>query len=241
VQRWLRRIGFGVAIAMLVAVASLGVFALTLPDDDVSVIEPGLLVVTGDVTGRWRTGDLTVRLDAEQLTISEGGRVVWQSPAGEAFVTAASGSVGMGEHRGYFWPSVDHERAWTEQRVERTGTTSDGGVRLAGSLSDDGNDIGWHATVSPRPGGGALLEVGVRRADAVMLTSARTAGAGVHGFGEQFDDFDLDGRLLPILVREQGVGRGDQPLTVLADLSSGSPSPTSATRAGSGSRCGRRP
>ncbi|MGH3346661.1 MAG: alpha-glucosidase [Nocardioides sp.] len=52
------------------------------------------------------------------------------------------------------------------------------------------------------------------------MASARTEGAGVHGFGEQFDDFDLDGRLLPILVREQGVGRGDQPLTVLADLTS---------------------
>ena len=40
----------------------------------------------------------------------------------------------------------------------------------------------------------------------------------MHGFGEQFTDFDLDDRLLPIIVREQGVGRGEQPLSLLADL-----------------------
>src|SRR5699024_11225607 len=48
--------------------------------------------------------------------------------------------------------------------------------------------------------------------------SARTDHAGVHGFGEQFTDFDLDGRLVPIIVREQGVGRGEQPRTLLADV-----------------------
>ena len=216
-RRWLRRIGFGTAIALLLAIASLGVFALTLPGDDVSVIEPGLLVVTDDVAGRWKTGDLTVTLDTEQLTVSEGDLVVWQSPAGEAFLTAARGSFEMEEHRGYFWPQVHHERSWTEQRVEHAGPSEDG-IRLAGTLSEDGRDLNWHATISSRPGGGALLDVEVKRADAVMLTSARSEDAGVHGFGEQFDDFDLDGRLLPILVREQGVGRGAQPLTLLADL-----------------------
>lgn len=216
-RRWLRRIGFGTAIALLLAIASLGVFALTLPGDDVAVIESGLLVVTDDVAGEWKAGGLTVTLDTEQVTVSDGDRVVWQSPAGEAFLTAARGSVEMEEHRGYFWPQVHHARSWTEQRVERAGPSEDG-IRLAGTLSDEGRDLKWHATFSPRPGGGALLDVEVRRADAVMLTSARSEDAGVHGFGEQFDDFDLDGRLLPILVREQGVGRGTQPLTLLADL-----------------------
>ena len=55
-------------------------------------------------------------------------------------------------------------------------------------------------------------------ADALALSSGRSPGAGVHGFGEQFTDFDLDGRLLPIIVREQGIGRGEQPLSLLTDL-----------------------
>lgn len=34
-----------------------------------------------------------------------------------------------------------------------------------------------------------------------------------HGFGESFTDFNLKGRSIPILVSEQGVGRGIQPIT----------------------------
>ena len=41
---------------------------------------------------------------------------------------------------------------------------------------------------------------------------------GFFGFGEQFTYFDQKGRLLPILVSEQGVGRGLQPITVAADI-----------------------
>ena len=188
-------------MALLLGIAALGVYALTLPEDDVSVMEPDLLVVTDDVTGSWRLGDLRIVLDSEQLTITEGKRVVWESVPGEAFLTAAKGSVSMEEHRGYFWPGVDHEAEWTVQRISRAGLTGDGAaVRLSGRLGDEGDDVAWRATVSPRPGGGALLDVEVPRADAVMLSSGRSEGAGVHGFGEQFDDFDLDDRLVPILV-----------------------------------------
>ena len=34
-----------------------------------------------------------------------------------------------------------------------------------------------------------------------------------HGFGESFTDFDMSGRRIPILVSEQGVGRGTEPIT----------------------------
>lgn len=52
----------------------------------------------------------------------------------------------------------------------------------------------------------------------MALISGRRSGAGVHGFGEQFAPFDLSGRVIPIVTREQGVGRGEQPLTALANL-----------------------
>jgi hypothetical protein len=34
-----------------------------------------------------------------------------------------------------------------------------------------------------------------------------------HGFGESFTDFKMNGRRIPILVSEQGVGRGTEPIT----------------------------
>lgn len=50
----------------------------------------------------------------------------------------------------------------------------------------------------------------------LQWTGGRSGGTGVHGFGEQVDDFNLDGRLIPVVTREQGVGRSEQPLTLLA-------------------------
>ena len=62
------------------------------------------------------------------------------------------------------------------------------------------------------------IEVQARNIDALTLVTGRTADTGVHGLGEQFAPFDLSGRLVPIVIREQGVGRGLQPLTFLADV-----------------------
>lgn len=41
------------------------------------------------------------------------------------------------------------------------------------------------------------------------------------GFGEQYSTFDMKGKRLPILVQEQGIGRGAQPITFLAELTNG--------------------
>src|SRR5690606_41248816 len=49
----------------------------------------------------------------------------------------------------------------------------------------------------------------------------RTPGASVFGGGVQCSRPDLAGRRLPVLTAEQGVGRGAQPLTLLAELLGG--------------------
>ena len=216
--RALRRSATGVLVLLLLALAGIGVFSLTLPRDDLTVLEPAALGVAEDARGRWEVGPLTVTVASDGVTVAEGERVVWRSPAaGTAFLSAASGEVSVTEHRGYFWPEVSHDTEWTEQRIDSVRVAGDR-LRLAGTLTGGDGPLPWTATLGPRPGGGAVLTAEVAGADAVALASGRSEGAGVHGFGEQFDDFDLDGRLVPILVREQGVGRGLQPLTLLADL-----------------------
>lgn len=40
-------------------------------------------------------------------------------------------------------------------------------------------------------------------------------GETFHGFGESFTNFDMSGRRIPVLVSEQGVGRGEQPITAI--------------------------
>lgn len=218
----------GVAVLLLVAVAGVVGYAVTLPEDDLSVVEPGGLDIAEDAVGSWALGTLEVTLSADGLVVREAGRTVWENPLDRAFVSAARGSVAVEEHRGHFWPQVEHTATWTEQRVERVEATS-GEVRLSGTLTGDEGEVRWEATVRGRAGGGARLAVAVPDAQAVALSSGRSPEAGVHGFGEQFADFDLDDRVLPIVVREQGVGRGEQPLSWLADVTNRSASGTWAS------------
>ncbi len=215
--RWLRRVLIGAAALLLVAVAGVVAYAFTLPEDDLAVVEPGDLEVADAAFGSWTVGTLEVTLSADGLVVREAGRTVWENPLDHAFLGAGRGSVEVEEHRGSFWPVVGHTATWTDQRVDAVEATAEQ-VRLSGTLAGDRGEVAWSATFSARPGGGAVLAAEVPDAQSVALSSGRSPEAGVHGFGEQFTDFDLDDRLLPIVVREQGVGRGEQPLSLLADL-----------------------
>lgn len=199
--------------------------APTYPVDQLDTVTPGALEVAPAATGSWQAGPLSVSVSAtEGVAISAGDRVVWSAPA-TAFVAGGRGSVSWEEHRGYFWPTVQYADRLTEQSLDQVEVAGES-VTLRGALTaadgQPGAPAAYSLTVTPRPAEGAALDLttsGDVPLTSVVLASGRTAHAGVHGFGEQFTDFDLDGRLLPIVVREQGVGRGEQPITSLADLS----------------------
>ncbi|KAL6849942.1 hypothetical protein ACP4OV_020569 [Aristida adscensionis] len=52
----------------------------------------------------------------------------------------------------------------------------------------------------------------------VFLTYASSGEERFYGFGEQFSRMEFKGRRVPVLVQEQGIGRGDQPITFAANL-----------------------
>uniref|UniRef100_A0A0D9UZG3 Glycoside hydrolase family 31 N-terminal domain-containing protein n=1 Tax=Leersia perrieri TaxID=77586 RepID=A0A0D9UZG3_9ORYZ len=52
----------------------------------------------------------------------------------------------------------------------------------------------------------------------VFVTFASTSDERFYGFGEQFSRMEFKGRRVPVLVQEQGIGRGDQPITFAANL-----------------------
>jgi len=71
---------------------------------------------------------------------------------------------------------------------------------------------------------GSRAEV-LAKVGAVRFRAALEAGEGVYGLGEQFprDTLDLAGRVIPVLAREQGIGRGEPALgQVMEQLSPGS-------------------
>ncbi|TVU22609.1 hypothetical protein EJB05_32320, partial [Eragrostis curvula] len=70
-----------------------------------------------------------------------------------------------------------------------------------------------------------LLPAAAERAEArpeefnrVFLTYASSRDERFYGFGEQFSRMEFKGKRVPVLVQEQGIGRGDQPITFAANL-----------------------
>lgn len=52
----------------------------------------------------------------------------------------------------------------------------------------------------------------------ICVTYSSEKSERFYGFGEQFSHMDLKGKRVPIFVQEQGIGRGDQPITFAANL-----------------------
>lgn len=52
----------------------------------------------------------------------------------------------------------------------------------------------------------------------VFITYSSEKDERFYGFGEQFSHMEFKGRRVPILVQEQGIGRGDQPITFAANM-----------------------
>ncbi|CAA6671797.1 unnamed protein product [Spirodela intermedia] len=57
-----------------------------------------------------------------------------------------------------------------------------------------------------------------REFNRVVITFSSDPEERIYGFGEQFSHMEFKGRRVPILVQEQGIGRGDQPITFAANL-----------------------
>ncbi len=137
-------------------------------------------------------------------------------------VQAAAGAETVTERGGSFL--ISDETRWSCADLTVDGVSETGGtLTLSGAFSD------CEATVDLifRPLSSARLAMVLR-----VTSEEAEAGAAVnrarlrwasdaferfHGFGEQFSATDMKGRLVPIWVQEQGIGRGLEPITEYLD------------------------
>lgn len=147
---------------------------------------------------------------------------VWESIPGCAFVGAALGNEKVTEHRGMFSFRDKIKARYPHQRIEQIEAQADGSIRVAGHLGATPGDHDVDYTFTLREISserlGFTLEVDETKANHSYLTYASTSDEAFFGFGEQFTHFNLKGKRVPIFVMEQGIGRGQQPLTFLVNL-----------------------
>lgn len=173
-----------------------------------------------------RTGRFTVELaegrGGPRLEVRRDGVVRWSSVPGRAFFTAAPDATLLDENRGMVTVEEDVGRWCRRQRVQRVEAVG-AGLLLGGVLECGDERVRWTARMEPvrtdtlrlaaRVDGGGMGRV--------ALGTAMARGEATLGFGEQFGRLDRTGERWPLVVSEQGIGRGAQPLTWGANRAAG--------------------
>lgn len=229
----LRRLGAGAA-----RLAAWAYRSATAP----APVLPGRLLFEGDAwPGSWRVGAFEVALAEGRLVVrhprSPGG-VALSSPPG-AFGATVRGEVRFSGVAGHL--DVDERvRGRLADQVVSSVSHEGGELRLRGRFVGPGEGEGVPYSAAFRAVDGETLEVelslegpearawreatGAAAGAPALWTELlweREPGSSVFGGGVQFSRVDLAGSRLPILTAEQGVGRGAQPLTLLAELFGG--------------------
>ncbi len=191
-----------------------------------------LSVGRGVGSGSYRVSSFVVSLACGGRTantlevrhVSNPDFVLWRSVPGRSFVPAARGRERVrGVRSHYFvWDEVLEEYGdQTIDLVERKGRSLVVSGRLA--RREGYGEVGYSFTLSPASEGRLRFVAEVEEpCNRVHLTFASERRERFFGFGEQFTHFDLKGRKVPVFIGEQGVGRGGQPVTFLANLRAGS-------------------
>lgn len=224
------------ALLVVAVLAGYGLATLTQPENaqlrgKLTVVEPFA------PTGISQIGEYQVEWNNEdggKLTLSNRGRkVLWETLPGQAFVGAARATETVEEHRGMFFFEEDLHIACPNQRVEMiTDNLEERSMTLSGRLFCNNNEsVLYNLYFAPGQTPGTIdirlwLQDPVSfapsgRFNRIYLTYASSAGEHFFGFGEQFTYFDMKGKRVPIWVSEQGVGRGEEPITTGANLTNG--------------------
>jgi alpha-glucosidase len=183
----------------------------------------------------YRVGQFVVRWEPRgggRLAIAHADhpeRAAWASLPGRSFAAAALGAERVSESRGHFAIADRLRRVWANQTIERI-VAEEQALTIAGRLFDSrsaraGAEQGVAYTFrlaaqTPRQLG-FTLALADRALNRTFLTYASDRGERFFGFGAQYSYFDMKGRRLPIFVSEQGIGRGAQPITLMANLRAG--------------------
>ena len=194
-------------------------------NEDAPLVPAPPLVTDGAAFSNWehRVGEFTIAWQGSSLanaqlaisTIDQADNAKWLSMPGTAFVLAATASADAASGTGYSHLIEQVSEHCNGHSVESSSLINDTLV-ISGILScGDVGSVPYDLSLS-EIGAGQLqfdLRVDSDNIGRTGLLFGSNPEERVFGFGEQFSAFDFKGKRIPIMVDEQGLSRGAQPLT----------------------------
>lgn len=182
----------------------------------------------------------TLKPATRHLKITEGpnGPTLFENEPGASFLAISFGEETVTESRGLFRLRERQYLNVTSQLIGSVTPLPGGaGVSVRGTLASDDTSTEYNVLFTPDPAGGLQIEAtatpqyGLGFPLRVQVLARAGRGERFLGFGEQFNRVDLTGKRVPVLLSEQGIGRGLQPVTFVADLLAGAGGDWSTTYA----------
>jgi alpha-glucosidase (family GH31 glycosyl hydrolase) len=218
------------AAAVLIVAAGVALAAFLLVRPEAGSVSGSLVEVSRNVEpGAYRVGDFVLALEdgrggsfVSVAHASEPGRALWSSVPGESFVSAARGEETVEERSGHFSVEDEVEDPRPDQTIDALRRRG-GALVFSGRLLGGSGSVGYALAFSAVDGDRLRFEAEVDDPsyDRVYLTYASEPDERFFGFGTQYTHLDLKGHEVPIFIQEQGIGRGEQPITWVADWRAG--------------------
>ncbi|QGF22955.1 TIM-barrel domain-containing protein [Raineyella fluvialis] len=172
----------------------------------------------GSAAGTYDLGGHQVELGS-RFRVLRAGVPVWWARTG--VLAAGRGALDWTDVHGHFSDHRRLDRWWSDVRCEAAEVVAAGTLRMSGRFAAvQGEEKSWALTLVSHDD---VLEIDltVPGADVVMLRGDLAADEPVRGLGAQFCPTDLRGRYVVLAAREQGVGRGKEPLTAIVEATKG--------------------
>jgi len=182
----------------------------------------------------WQLGSYKLAIESEHLRISNDNDTIWSSGSSWPFISASVGDDIISSSDGAFnITNIDSDKC-TGQNISsidwapRTNATLSSSVKIAGHLLNCGSEsvpylltLWLPENLQNRVAFNIRVEDASSKLNRVFLTLPSTQDEGIYGLGAQASFGSLKNQTVPVFTREQGVGRGDEPVTSLQNEGGG--------------------
>jgi alpha-glucosidase len=193
---------------------------------------PGTLSGDGvSQEAQFETGDFTLSVVMKEelpririFRTDDPDHTMAASVPGMAIAGSGRANMAIHESRGSFTVEEEFLEVCSDQVIDSISARNNPDlILIRGSfVCPDESRIAYQMRLIPAGPTRLLMEVqAFERSNRTFLFLESNEEEGHFGFGEQFTYFNLKGKRLPILVQEQGIGRGAEPITTGANITAG--------------------